>query len=82
MQLEEMEAQMTQQQMYNMQHQNPELEGVDPEVLEAAQKMGLNYDEIAALQQYNQEQQQYEEDGQEDHQQDSEDQNLAEMLNQ
>lgn len=47
MQLEEMEAQMHQQQMMDL--QNNELDDIDPELLEAAQKNGLDDEGIRAL---------------------------------
>ena len=48
MQLEEMEAQMRQQQMMNL--ENQDFDDISPEILEAAQKMGLDDQGIRALQ--------------------------------
>lgn len=48
MQLEEMEAQMQHQQLMDL--QNQDFDDIDPEVLDAAQKMGLDDEGIRALQ--------------------------------
>lgn len=50
-QLEELEAQMQQQQMLNMPNEEMDYDDIDPELREAAERMGLDEEGVRALQQ-------------------------------
>jgi len=68
------------QQMLNMPNQNYEFDD-NPELAEAAKRLGLGQEEVRAIQMQMQQQQQEEEESENDGQDEDEGQELAEMLN-